>query len=629
MHPSSAASVTSPAHYYKRPKLASAHPVSEISDKDEVSASSAKTAEPNDNITNATTKDSIDNDTSTLFDPGFIPFSFNSIPDVKDTSATVTQQNLVKTILYPVVEVASSSNSSNSNNDHGHSLDEAALFKRLVDQKIAPDDYINPTAQSLIPITSALDEDSDVLELSEQDSSDDDDLDDEDEYLFNNSRISISHAELLEAMAEKLNHGKPADLVSLRVEVSPAAAKKLKMYLWMNGPSRFLQKYVYSGFQEHTLGEILAALSFPLPENLVTRSKTEELVELVRIAVQYTVMPRKRLPQTFHMDTLVDTIRKAKNIIVLTGAGISTSLGIPDFRSKSGLYNKLSYLGLSDPQEVFDLGLFNSDPSVFYSVAKEILPVTTKFSPTHAFLRLLQEKGKLLRNYTQNIDNLEHFAGIRKEKLVQCHGSFATATCQTCMYQTPGENLFDDIRNSRIARCPKCCPPADSKNSRKRSARNYSDDEADPIFGVMKPDITFFGEPLPDKFEQTLVGGDADRCDLLLCIGTSLKVSPVSETVRIIPHSVPQFYISKTPISHIDFDLTLLGACDDIVEHLCRELGWELDHPMLKNKPFDGTIEYNESTASYEFLSRQDLDAAAAAPAPAGQASEPSPSASP
>ncbi|KAF5101517.1 hypothetical protein D0Z00_000792 [Geotrichum galactomycetum] len=625
MHPSSAASVTSPARYYKRPKLASANPASGISDKDGAPASSATTTEPNNTI-NATTKDNSDNDSSTVSNPGFIPFSFNSIPSIKETS-TVAQQNLVKTISYPVVEVANNNTASSSNNDHGHPLDEAKLFKTLLDHKIAPDDYIHPTSQSLIPIASALDEDSDVLELSEQDSSDEDDLDDEDEYLFNNPRISISHAELLEAMTEKLNHGKPADLVSLRVEVSPAAAKKLKMYLWMNGPSRFLQKYVYSGFQEHTLGEILATLSFPLPENLVTRSKTEELVELVRIAVQYTVMPRKRLPQTFHMDTLVDTIRKAKNIIVLTGAGISTSLGIPDFRSKSGLYNKLSYLGLSDPQEVFDLGLFHSDPSIFYSVAKEILPVTTKFSPTHAFLRLLQEKGKLLRNYTQNIDNLEHFAGIRKEKLVQCHGSFATATCQNCMYQTPGENLFDDIRNSRIAHCPKCCPPGNSKNTKKRSARDDSDDDDDdPFFGVMKPDITFFGEPLPDKFEQTLVGGDADRCDLLLCIGTSLKVSPVSETVRIIPHSVPQFYISKTPISHIDFDLTLLGACDDIVEHLCRELGWKMDHPMLKNKPFDGTIEYNESTASYEFLSRQDINAAAAASTATDKSPKPSPS---
>lgn len=612
MHSSSTASTASSSRHFKRQKPASEDPAADTSNNDGVTKISA---EPEVSETKANNKynnnDDKENNNKLASKPGFIPFSFDNVTDSNDTSTTETSPNLVNAISYPVIEVASSEKG--SGNSNAHPLNEAVLFKQLLDQKISPDDYIHPTAQSLIPITAALDEESDVLELSDQDSSDEEDSDDEDEYMFNNSQILISHAELLEAMAEKLNHGKPADLVSLRVEVSPSAAKQLKMYLWMNGPSRFLQKFVYSGFCEHTLGEILAALSFPLPENLVTRSNTEELAELVRVAVQYTVMPRKRLPQKFHMDTLVDAIRNAKNIIVLTGAGISTSLGIPDFRSKSGLYNKLSYLGLSDPQEVFDLGLFRSDPSVFYSVAKEILPVTTKFSPTHAFLHLLQEKGKLLRNYTQNIDNLEHFAGIRKEKLVQCHGSFATATCQTCMYQTPGENLFDDIRNSRIARCPKCHSPAGSKDSKKRKFKNGYDDDDDeqdsnPFFGIMKPDITFFGEPLPDKFEQTLVGGDADRCDLLLCIGTSLKVSPVSETVRIIPHNVPQFYISKTPISHIDFDLTLLGACDDVVEHLCRELGWKMDHPMLKNQPFDGTIEYNESAATYEFLSRKNLE---------------------
>src|SRR5699024_6259414 len=106
---------------------------------------------------------------------------------------------------------------------------------------------------------------------------------------------------------------------------------------------------------------------------------------------------------------------------------ISTSLGIPDFRSKdTGLYARLEYLGLTDAQEVFDIHLFRQDPSIFYSIAKDILPTEKKFSPTHAFLRLLQDKEKLLTNFTQNIDNVEANAGVLPENLVQCHGSFAT-----------------------------------------------------------------------------------------------------------------------------------------------------------------------------------------------------------
>lgn len=528
------------------------------------------------------------------------PFSFES--DIPRHSNDSNQLNLeaaaksVSSLHYPVIEFFPTI-------EEKDAKDETARYIKMFDHQVTPEVSLSPNSQSLVPFTAALSDDSDFGEGFDFDS------DEEDE--FSDARITLSQTELLRAMAVRLNQGKPVDLVSLRVEVTPAAAKEIKMYLWMNGPYRFLQKYVYSGLRQHTLGEILAALSFPLPENLVTRSKSEELIELVRLAVQYTVRPRRRLPESLTLSSLAEKIENARNIIVLTGAGISTSLGIPDFRSKSGLYNKLSYLGLSDPQEVFDLSIFQNEPSIFYSIAKEILPVTTKFSPTHAFIKLLQDKGKLLRNYTQNIDNLEYFAGIKTEKLVQCHGSFATATCQTCGFQTKGENLFDDIRNSRIAKCPKCAAgQVSTTKSKKHSRDDDSDDESfggrnSPIFGVMKPDITFFGEALPDKFEQTLIGGDADICDLLLCIGTSLKVSPVSETVRIVPPSVPQIYISKEPIHHNEFDLTFLGPCDDVIEHLCQVLDWKLDHPMMKNRPYEGEVVYQEDLATYEFRSRE------------------------
>ncbi len=105
---------------------------------------------------------------------------------------------------------------------------------------------------------------------------------------------------------------------------------------------------------------------------------------------------------------------------------------------------------------MFDIHLFREDPSVFYSLANKILPATKDFSPTHAFIRLVQDKDKLLTNYSQNIDNLEGFAGIRPDKLIQCHGSFKSATCQECRYQVPGEEIFKDLQAGRIARCERC-----------------------------------------------------------------------------------------------------------------------------------------------------------------------------
>lgn len=181
-------------------------------------------------------------------------------------------------------------------------------------------------------------------------------------------------------------------------------------------------------------------------------------------------------------------------------------MGIPDFRSKdTGLYSRLEGLGLSDPQEVFDISMFREDPSIFYSIAKDILPTMSKHTPTHEFIRLLQDKGKLLTNYTQNIDNIESHAGILSEKLVQCHGSFATATCLQCGYKVPGEKIYPDIRKGAVPSCERCSNAllevksqpmkrkrssnGDSTKKRKNGDHDDTDDDDDydvPSAGVMK-----------------------------------------------------------------------------------------------------------------------------------------------
>lgn len=113
-------------------------------------------------------------------------------------------------------------------------------------------------------------------------------------------------------------------------------------------------------------------------------------------------------------------------------------------------------MGLSDPQEVFDIQVFREDPNIFFSIAKDILPTEKKYSPTHGFIKLLQDKGKLLTNYTQNIDNIEANAGVLPENMVQCHGSFATATCVQCHHKVPGDAIFADIKEGKIPECSVC-----------------------------------------------------------------------------------------------------------------------------------------------------------------------------
>lgn len=122
------------------------------------------------------------------------------------------------------------------------------------------------------------------------------------------------------------------------------------------------------------------------------------------------------------IEMAANLIRSRSRIVVLTGAGISVSCGIPDFRSRRGLYSRLKreYPELGKPEDMFDLEFFHKNPVPFFTFAKEIFPGQYKPSVTHRFIRLLEKKCKLLRNYTQNIDTLERAAGI--SRVYCCHG---------------------------------------------------------------------------------------------------------------------------------------------------------------------------------------------------------------
>ena len=284
--------------------------------------------------------------------------------------------------------------------------------------------------------------------------------------------------------------------------------------------------------------------------------------QLLGLAINRELSKRQRLAQYKDMDDAVRLLHECNNIIVITGAGISTSLGIPDFRSKeTGFYSKLQDMGFSEPEQVFDIDNFDDDPTTFYTLAGDLVPDLTKWSPTHEFIRLLQNKNKLLTNYTQNIDNVESNAGIHPGKVIQCHGSWATATCRKCRYRIPGERIFDSIRTHTVSECERCVrelatykPSLKRKRSsqkpKKRRGADDSDDDSDgrydiPQPGIMKPDITFFGEALPGDFFDRLRSEDKDRVDLVIVMGTSMKVAPVSEIPNFLPAHVPQMYISR------------------------------------------------------------------------------------
>ncbi|XP_053800472.1 NAD-dependent protein deacetylase sirtuin-3, mitochondrial isoform X2 [Vidua chalybeata] len=134
--------------------------------------------------------------------------------------------------------------------------------------------------------------------------------------------------------------------------------------------------------------------------------------------------------------------KECRRVVVMAGAGISTPSGIPDFRSPgSGLYSNLEQYDIPYPEAIFELGYFFVNPKPFFTLAKELYPGNYRPNSAHYFLRLLHDKGLLLRLYTQNIDGLERAAGIPPDRLVEAHGTFATATCTVCQRNFPGEDF--------------------------------------------------------------------------------------------------------------------------------------------------------------------------------------------
>ncbi|KAG8882816.1 Sir2 histone deacetylase Hst2 [Tulasnella sp. 332] len=241
---------------------------------------------------------------------------------------------------------------------------------------------------------------------------------------------------------------------------------------------------------------------------------------------------------------------QCKNIMLMTGAGISTSAGIPDFRSKdTGLYANLARLNLPYPEAVFDINYFRENPQPFYTLAAELYPGYYRPTVTHSFIRLLAEKKLLHTCFTQNIDTLERVAGVPPSVIIEAHGSFATQRCIKCKRVFPDEEMKKLVLNAEIPQCHKC-------------------------MGLVKPDIVFFGEGLPDDFTDAIPY--LQYADLLIIMGTSLTVYPFAGLRSMVPATCPRILINLDKVSDIGSrpdDVVLLMDCDEAVRKLCDEIG--------------------------------------------------------
>lgn len=330
-------------------------------------------------------------------------------------------------------------------------------------------------------------------------------------------------------------------------EISDLAALDEDAWRPVSGPLNWVQRQMSLGRDPRMLFKELISPDTLIPTDL------DEMTLWGLLANFITEPPkRKKLNHINSIDDVVHLLKTSKKIMVLTGAGVSVSCGIPDFRSRNGIYARLAvdFPDLPDPQAMFDINYFRNDPRPFFKFAKEIYPGQFEPSKCHKFIKLIEDHNRLLHNYTQNIDTLEQQAGIKK--VIQCHGSFATATCMNCSFKLNAEAIRDDIFQQVIPKCPKC--PSDCATA------------------IMKPDIVFFGENLPEHFHYQMAE-DKEQCDLLIVIGSSMKVRPVALIPNYIPAQVPQILINREPLSHMTFDVELLGDGDIIVNDLCKRLG--------------------------------------------------------
>ncbi len=199
----------------------------------------------------------------------------------------------------------------------------------------------------------------------------------------------------------------------------------------------------------------------------------------------------------------VSLLQGANYAVALTGAGISTPSGIPDFRSPgSGVWEKV------DPFTVASLQGFRQNPQAFYDWMRPMADtfINAEPNPAHYALAKLEQYGPLKCVITQNIDLLHTRAG--SQTIHEVHGHMRTASCVDCGQQVDGQTLWVDfLKTARIPTCVNCG-------------------------GIQKPDVILFGEMLPFPVLYAAQKA-AEACDVMLVCGSSLEVVPVADLPRV------------------------------------------------------------------------------------------------
>ncbi len=248
-----------------------------------------------------------------------------------------------------------------------------------------------------------------------------------------------------------------------------------------------------------------------------------------------------------HIIQLAEKFAEGGNNVVFTGAGISTESGIPDYRSKGGLWDRFRPV-------YFDEFMSSKDARIEYWRRKTELYhdlVNAQPNPAHRALVTLYNQGLLEAVITQNIDNLHQKAGLPDEKIVELHGNTLRVRCMRCDAIYPLDEIQPRIEAGDLA--PECA-----------------------CGGYLKPDTISFGQAMPVEAVQKATEL-ASSCDLFLVIGSTLLVQPAA----MMPSYAKQhgaflaiLNLSTTPYDN-DCDLLIQAKAGAVMSDLLRQLSLE------------------------------------------------------
>lgn len=246
--------------------------------------------------------------------------------------------------------------------------------------------------------------------------------------------------------------------------------------------------------------------------------------------------------QTDEIVQAATLLREACHAVALTGAGISTPSGIPDFRSpQSGLWKQ------ANPLEVASLSAFRRRPEAFYTWVRPLVEalLAARPNPAHTALAALESGGWLKAIITQNIDGLHQQAGSRE--VLELHGHLREAACLRCHRVLSAQSFLDDfLASGEVPHCPQCG-------------------------GVIKPNVVLFGEQLPVAVLDAAME-HARQADLMLVAGSSLEVAPASHLPLLAhKHGGHLIIVNLTPTPIDDLaDVVIHGDVAEVLPYISQ-----------------------------------------------------------